>query len=129
MVNTTVEKLSPTRVKLHIAVTPDELKPSIDHAYSHIAQDIEIPGFRKGKVPAPIIDQRVGRGVVIEHAVNEGLDGFFREAVVANELQILGRPQADVTTWPAEKDFSGDLEVDIEVDVAPEFEVPDLENL
>ncbi len=129
MVNTTVEKLSPTRVKLHITVTPDELKPSIDHAYSHIAQDIEIPGFRKGKVPAPIIDQRVGRGAVIEHAVNEGLDGFFREAVVANELQILGRPQADVTTWPAEKDFSGDLEVDIEVDVAPEFEVPDLENL
>ncbi|WP_110589072.1 trigger factor [Microbacterium suaedae] len=129
MVNTTVEKLGPTRVKLHITVTPDELKPSIDHAYSHIAKDVEIPGFRKGKVPAPIIDQRIGRGAVIEHAVNEGLDGFFRDAVVENELQILGRPQADVTTWPAEKDFSGDLEVDIEVDVAPEFEVPDLENL
>ncbi|MGO2847223.1 MAG: trigger factor [Microbacterium gubbeenense] len=129
MVNTTVEKLSPTRVKLHITVTPDELKPSIDHAYSHIAKDIEIPGFRKGKVPAPIIDQRVGRGAVIEHAVNDGLDRFFREAVAENELQVLGQPQADITTWPAEKDFSGDLEVDIEVDIAPEFEVPDLENL
>ena len=62
MVTSTVEKLGPTRVKLHITVTPDELKPSITHAYEHIAQDIQIPGFRKGKVPAPIIDQRVGRG-------------------------------------------------------------------
>jgi len=129
MVNTTVEKLSPTRVKLHITVTPEELKPSIDHAYSHIAKDVEIPGFRKGKVPAPIIDQRIGRGAVIEHAVNDGLDRFFREAVAENELQVLGQPQADITVWPAEKDFTGDLEVDIEVDVAPEFEVPDLEGL
>jgi len=129
MVNTTVEKLSPTRVKLHITVTPEELKPSIDHAYSHIAKDVEIPGFRKGKVPAPIIDQRIGRGAVIEHAVNDGLDRFFREAVAENELQVLGQPQADITAWPAEKDFTGDLEVDIEVDVAPEFEVPELEGL
>ena len=61
MVTTTVEKLSPTRVKLNITVTPEELKPSIDHAYQHIAEDVNIPGFRKGKVPPPIIDQRVGR--------------------------------------------------------------------
>ena len=92
MVTSTVEKLSPTRVKLHISVTPDELKPSIAHAYEHIAQDIQIPGFRKGKVPAPIIDQRVGRGAVIEHAVSEGLDGFYREAVTANEVRTVGRP-------------------------------------
>jgi len=129
MVNTTVEKLSPTRVKLHISVTPEELKPSIDHAYEHIAKDVQVPGFRQGKVPAPIIDQRVGRGAVIEHAVNEGLDRFFREAVATNELQVLGQPSADITAWPAEKDFSGDLEVDIEVDVAPEFDVPAFDGL
>ena len=76
MVNSTVEKLSPTRVKLHITVTPEELQPSIKHAYEHIAQDVQIPGFRKGKVPAPIIDQRVGRLVVLEHAVSEGLDVY-----------------------------------------------------
>ena len=56
MVTSTVEQLTPTRVKLHITVTPDELKPSIDHAYKHIAEQVNIPGFRKGKVPAPIID-------------------------------------------------------------------------
>ncbi|GAB3602010.1 trigger factor [Microbacterium aureliae] len=127
MVTSTVEKLSPTRVKLHITVSPEELKPSITHAYEHIAQDVQIPGFRKGKVPAPIIDQRIGRVAVLEHAVSEGLDGFYREAVTANELRVLGRPAAEVTEWPNEKDFSGDLEVEVEVDVRPEFDLPAFE--
>lgn len=126
---TTVEKLSPTRVKIDIAVTPDELKPSIDHAYQHIAQDINIPGFRKGKVPPPIIDQRIGKAAVLEHAVNEGLDRFYREALAENELRALGRPEADITAWPSDKDFSGDLEVSIEVDVRPEFDLPDYEGM
>ena len=129
MVTTTVEKLSPTRVKLAISVTPEELRPSIAHAYSHIAEDVQIPGFRKGKVPPPIIDQRVGRPAVLEHAVNEGLDKFFREAVTANDIQPLGRPEADITAWPDAKDFSGDLEVTVEVDVRPEIELPSLEKL
>jgi trigger factor len=129
MVTTTVEKLSPTRVKLAISVPPEELKPSIAHAYSHIAEDVQIPGFRKGKVPPPIIDQRVGRGAVLEHAVNEGIDTFFREAVAANDLQPLGRPEADITAWPDAKDFSGDLELTVEVDVRPDIELPPLDKL
>ncbi|MEZ3156689.1 trigger factor [Microbacterium sp. BWR-S6Y] len=124
MVNSTVEQLSPTRVKLHITVSPDELKPSIAHAYEHIARDVQIPGFRKGKVPAPIIDQRMGRGAVIEHAVNEGLDGFYRQAVEAQDLRVIGRPSAEIVELPELKDFSGDLVVDVEVDVRPEFELP-----
>lgn len=124
MVNSTVEKLSPTRVKLHITVSPEELKPSIAHAYEHIAQDVQIPGFRKGKVPAPIIDQRIGRGAVIEHAVNEGLDGFYRQAVEDQELRVIGRPSAEIVELPELKDYSGDLVVDVEVDVRPEFELP-----
>jgi trigger factor len=129
MANSTVEKLAPTRVKLHITVTPEDLKPSIAHAYEHIAQDVQIPGFRKGKVPAPIIDQRVGRGAVIEHAVNEGLDAFFREATLEHNLRIVGRPSAEVVEWPSEKDFSGDLKVEVEVDVRPEIEVPSLDGI
>ncbi|MFF8187844.1 trigger factor [Microbacterium sp. NPDC016588] len=124
MVNSTVEKLSPTRVKLHITVSPDELKPAIAHAYEHIAQDVQIPGFRKGKVPAPIIDQRIGRGAVIEHAVNEGLDGFYRQAVEDQELRVIGRPSAEIVELPELKDYSGDLVVDVEVDVRPEFDLP-----
>lgn len=129
MANSTVETLTPTRVKLNITVTPEDLKPGIAHAYEHIAQDVQIPGFRKGKVPAPIIDQRVGRGAVIEHAVNEGLDRFFQEAVAEHKIRIVGRPSADITQWPNEKDFSGDLLVEIEVDVRPEITLPSYDDI
>lgn len=126
---TTVEKLSPTRVKLVIAVTPEELKPSIDKAYGQIAGQINIPGFRKGKVPAPIIDQRVGRAEVLNQAVNDALDKVYRQAVEENSIRPLGRPEADVTGLPELKDFSGDLEVSVEVDVRPEFTLPKLDGL
>ncbi|GAA1773886.1 trigger factor [Agromyces lapidis] len=129
MPTTSVEKLSPTRAKLTISVTPDELKPSIAHAYEHIAEQVNVPGFRKGKVPPPIIDQRVGKAAVLEHAVNEGLDGFYRAAVAEHELRPMGRPEADIVEWPSEKDFSGELLLAIEVDVRPEIEVPAYDGL
>jgi trigger factor len=128
-VKSTVEKLSPTRAKLTITVTPEELKPSITHAYGHIAEGINIPGFRKGKVPPAIIDQRVGKSGVLEHAVNESLDGFYRKVVEEHKLRPLGRPEADIVEWPSDKDFSGDLLLAIEVDVRPEIELPDYKGL
>jgi len=128
-VKTTVEKLSPTRTKLTISVTPEELQPSIKHAYEHIAEQVTIPGFRKGKVPPPIIDQRVGKAAVLEHAVNEGLDGFYRQAIEENDVRPLGRPEADITEWPNEKDFSGDLLLTIEVDVRPEVTLPNFDDI
>lgn len=124
MPTNTVERLSPTRVKLTITVTPDELKPAIEHAYQHIAESVSIPGFRKGKVPARMIDQRVGRGEVLNHAVSEGLDGFFRDAVKAENIQPLGRPEMVDTVLPEVSDFSGNLVISIETDVRPEFELP-----
>jgi len=128
-VKTTVEKLSPTRVKLNISVTPEELKPSIDHAYSHIASQVNVPGFRKGKVPPQLVDQRVGREEILNHAVSDSLDGFYRQAVTEEEIRVLGRPEADIVTWPEVKDFSGDLVLAIEVDVRPEFDLPAYDKL
>jgi trigger factor len=128
-VKTKVEKLSNTRAKLTITVTPEELKPAIKHAYEHISESLNIPGFRKGKAPAALIDQRVGRMAVLEHAVNEGLEGYYRQAVVDEKVRPMGRPAADITTWPAEKDFSGDLVVEIEVDVRPEVKLPKFEDI
>jgi trigger factor len=128
-VKTTIEKLTPTRTKLTIAVTPDELKPSIDHAYTHIAESVNIPGFRKGKVPPQLIDQRVGREEVLNHAVSDGLDKFYRQAVTEEKIRALGRPEADVTQLPDVKDFSGDLIMTVEVDTRPEFEIPKYEDL
>jgi len=128
-VKTTVEKLSPTRVKLNIAVTPEELRPSIDHAYSHIAESVNIPGFRKGKVPPQLIDQRVGREEVLNHAVSDAIDKFYRLAVSEEKVRVLGRPEADIAEWPNAKDFTGDLIIAVEVDVRPEFDLPDYSDL
>ena len=128
MPTTTVDRLSDTRVKLSISVTPAELKPSIDHAYQHIAEQVQIKGFRKGKVPPKLIDQRVGRGEVINHAVSEGVDRFFRMATEAEKIRTLGRPEIVNTTLPKE-DFSGDLVLEIETDIRPTFTLPKLESL
>jgi trigger factor len=129
MVTTTVEKLTPTRVKLNISITPDELKPSIEHAYEHIGSQVNIPGFRKGKIPPQLIDQRVGREEVLNHAVNDGLNAFFQEALTAEKIRALGRPEANVVQLPDVKDFSGELRVTVEVDVRPEFALPKYEGL
>ena len=126
---TSVEKLTPTRVKITATVSPEELKPAIEHAYEHIAEQVNVPGFRKGKVPAPIIDRQVGRAAVLQHAIDEGLEGFYREAVFTEKLRPIGRPEADITAFPNEKDFSGDLVVVIEVDVRPEIKLPKIDGL
>lgn len=126
---TTVEQLSPTRVKLTTTVTPEQLKPSITHAYEHIASEITIPGFRKGKVPPAIIDTRVGKGAVLEHAINDALDPAYRDAVTETKVRPLGRPEADVVSLPDVNTFDGDLVVTFEVDVRPEITVPDYDKL
>jgi len=92
-VKTDVEELSPTRVKLSVEVPFDELQPSIDKAYREVARQVRIPGFRPGRVPPRIIDQRVGRGPVLEQAVNDALPELYGKAVEEKELYALGRPE------------------------------------
>ena len=119
---TSVERINPTRVKLTVEATPAELRPSIDHAYEHIAEGVNIPGFRKGKVPAAIIDKRIGRGAVLAHAINDGLDNIYRQALEESKLRPLGQPAADIKQSPDEKTFAGNLIVEIEVEVYDEKE-------
>lgn len=123
-----VETVNPTRVKLTVEVSYDELKPSLDAAYRTIASQITVPGFRKGKVPPRIIDQRFGRGVVIEEAVNEALPRFYLQAIEEREVQPLGRPELDVTGVPDPAD-GGDLTFTAEVDVRPEITLPELDGV
>lgn len=116
----TVEKLGPSRVKLVIEIPFADLKPHLDKAYRQIAEQITVPGFRKGKVPAAVIDQRFGRGAVLQDAINEALPGAYSQAIAENDLVPLGQPEVDVT-----KLEDGDLvEFTAEVDVRPDFEVP-----
>jgi trigger factor len=127
-VKSAVETLNPTRVKLSVEVSYDELKPSLDAAYKTIAGQVNIPGFRRGHVPARIIDQRVGRGAVLEEAVNNALPRFYGQAVEENQVRPLGQPTVDVTDVPDPAE-GGDLKFTAEVDVRPTVELPDYESL
>ena len=118
------EKLTPTRAKLSVIVAQDELEPYLKQAYKTIAEQVSIPGFRKGKVPAPIIDQRVGREAVIQEAVNASLDDFYQAALADSGERPMGRPTADVAEWPDAKDAASTLELVFEVEVRPEFTLP-----
>ncbi|KSU77951.1 trigger factor [Pseudarthrobacter enclensis] len=120
-----VENLTPTRVKLNVEVPFEELKPSIDSAYKTVASQIQVPGFRKGKVPSRIIDQRVGRGYVLETAINDGLNGWYQAAVVESGIRPLSRPEVEITEVPDPSATDGGLKFAAEVDVRPEIELPD----
>jgi trigger factor len=122
-VKSAVETLNPTRVKLTVEVPFEELKPSLDAAYKSIGSQIQVPGFRKGKVPSRIIDQRVGRGAVLQEAVNEALPQFYGQAVEENSVRPIGQPEVDVTEVPAEE--GQDLKFTVEVDVRPEVALPE----
>ena len=122
-----VETISPTRVKLSVEVPFEELKPMLDEAYRTIGAQVQIPGFRKGKVPSRIIDQRVGRGAVVQEAVNEALPRFFAEAAEAENVRAIGAPEVDVTAVPLED--GQDFTFTVETDVRPEIELPDLEGI
>jgi trigger factor len=121
-VKTAVEELSPTRVRLSIEVSFEELKPSLDKAYKEVAQQARIPGFRPGKVPPRVIDMRIGRGAVLSEAVNDALPEFYSKAVQEAELFALGQPEVAITQLEDGKEFSFTAEVDIR----PKFELPDL---
>ncbi len=120
-----VETLSPTRAKLTVEVPFEELKPSLDAAYKKIAQQINIPGFRKGKVPPMVIDQQVGRGAVLDEAVNEVLPQKYFAALEENSLTPLAQPDIEVTKL----EDNETLEFTAEVDVRPEIEVPAYDGL
>ncbi|MCH1867221.1 trigger factor [Nocardioides sp. CFH 31398] len=119
-----VETLSPTRAKLTVEVPFEELKPSLDAAYKAIAQQINVPGFRRGKVPPMVIDRQVGREAVLGQAINEALPQVYSEALRENELEPLGQPELEITR----QDDEG-LEFVAELDVRPEVEVPEFEGL
>ncbi|VEG27061.1 trigger factor [Actinomyces howellii] len=123
----TVESLDPARIKLTVEVPYEELQPSLEAAYKEIGSQIQVPGFRRGHVPNRIIDQRVGRGVVIQEAVNNQLPELYREAITESGRVPLDQPELEVTELPNVTGAQGgQLVFDAEVTVRPEFDLPDL---
>ncbi|MFX4285929.1 trigger factor [Janibacter sp. G349] len=122
-----VENLSPTRVKLTVEVPSEELQPHVDAALKSIGSQINVPGFRQGKVPTRIIEQRVGKGAVIQEAVNEALPEFFGQAVDETGVEPIGQPEVDITEVPMTD--GEQLKFTVEVDVRPEVTLPDYDGI
>ncbi len=121
----TVETLSPTRVRLTVDVTFDEMSGHLSEAYKKIASQINVPGFRKGKVPPAMIDQRVGRGTVLDEAINLALPDFYSQAAREHEVLVLGRPEVDIKEFVDKEKLS----FTVEVNVRPDVVLPDFSSL
>jgi trigger factor len=124
-VKTDVEELSPTRVRLTIEVPFEELKPNLDRAYREVARQVRIPGFRPGRVPPRVIDARIGRGAVLEQAVNDAVPQLYGKALEEHDVFALGQPEVEVTKL----DDGKELAFTAEVDVRPKFDIPDIEGM
>ena len=122
---TDVEELSPTRVRLTVEVPFEELKPNLDHAYREVGKQVRVPGFRPGRVPPRVIDQRVGRSAVLEHAVNDAVPELYGKALQEHEMFALGQPEVEITKL----DDGKELTFTAEVDVRPKFDLPDIDGL
>ena len=128
---TSLERVTPTRVKLNIEVPFADFKPALDASYKEVAKQIQVPGFRRGKVPAVMIDQRVGREYVVENALNSQLDSYYQQALGETGVVPLARPEVEVHQAPSlnEADKEADVSLTITVEARPEIELPDYKGI
>jgi trigger factor len=124
-VKSTVEKLSPTRVRINVEVPFTELQPDIDTAFKQMAKQIRMPGFRPGKVPVKLLESRVDKQAMFDQVVGEAVPSRYTEAVTTTEVRPLGQPDIEIT----QKEYGQDLAFTAEVDVRPDIELPELEGL
>jgi len=124
-VKSTVEKLSPTRVRINVEVPFTELQPDIDTAFKEMAKQIRMPGFRPGKVPVKLLEARVDKQAMFDQVIGDAVPGRYTEAVTTSDVRPLGQPEIEITN----KEYGSDLTFTAEVDVRPEIELPDLEGL
>ncbi|MFF3181923.1 trigger factor [Rhodococcus pyridinivorans] len=121
----TVEQLSPTRVRINVEVPFEELQPDFDRAFKALAGQVRIPGFRPGKAPRKILEARVGRGAVLDQVINEAIQSRYSEAVTANDVKVISQPEIDVTKL----EDNVELAFTAEVDVRPEITLPDFSEI
>jgi trigger factor len=124
-VKSTVEQLSPTRVRINVEVPFKELQPDFDRAYKELAKQVRLPGFRPGKAPAKLLEARVGKEAILDQVVNEALPSRYGQAVTESDVRPLGQPEIEVT----KKEYGQELVFTAEVDVRPDFTLPDLSAL
>jgi trigger factor len=124
-VKSTVEQLSPTRVRINVEVPFTELQPDFDRTYKELAKNVRLPGFRPGHAPAKLVEARIGRGAVLEQVVNDALPSRYSEAVATSEVKPIGQPDIEITKM----EDGEELVFTAEVDVRPDITLPDLKAL
>src|SRR5262245_7667305 len=124
-VKSTVEQLSPTRVRINVEVPFTELQPDFDRAYKELAKQVRLPGFRPGKAPAKLLEARIGREAMLDQVVGDAVPGRYTEAVTTSDVRPLGQPDIEIT----KKEYGEDLVFTAEVDIRPEITLPELETL
>jgi trigger factor len=124
-VKSTVEKLSPTRVRINVEVPFTEWEGEFDRALKEMAKSVRMPGFRPGKVPVKLLEARIDKEAMLDQVVGEAVPSKYSEAVTTADVRPLGQPEIEIT----KKVYGEDLEFTAEVDIRPEIELPDLEGL
>ena len=126
---TAVEKLNPTLAKIEVEVPFAEFKPYLDRTYKNLSGQISVPGFRKGKLPKQLIEQRAGFDYIVEASLNDALNDYYAQALGENELSPLAQPELNVQSQPSTENREADLKLTITVTVRPEIELPNYEGL
>jgi trigger factor len=124
-VKSSVEQLSPTRVRISVEVPFTELEPDFQRAYKELAKQVRLPGFRPGKAPARLLEARFGREAMLDQVISEALPTRYGQAVAESEVHPIGQPNIEVT----KKEYGQDLAFTAEVDVRPKIDLPDLSAL
>jgi trigger factor len=124
-VKSTIEELGPTRVRIAIEAAWGDLDHAFGEVYKELGKQVRVPGFRPGKVPHRVLDQRVGRPVVLEQVVQHAIPEIYSEVVRENQIRVLGQPEVEVTRL----DDNESLAFTAEVDVAPQLTLPELESI
>lgn len=126
---TAVEKLNPTLAKIEVEVPFAEFKPYLDRTYKNLSGQISVPGFRKGKLPKQLIEQRAGFDYIVEASLNDALNDYYAQALGENELSPLAQPELDVQSQPSTENREADVKLTITVTVRPEIELPNYEGI
>ncbi|HYM46650.1 MAG TPA: trigger factor [Solirubrobacteraceae bacterium] len=119
-VQTTVTELPESRVRVDVRVPAEHVETRVQGTARRLGRELKLPGFRKGKVPAPLVLQRIGRDAVLDEAVRDGLPSWYAEAIHASEIVPVGDPKIELGELPGQ---GGELEFTIEIGVLPKADL------
>src|ERR1700686_1475993 len=125
-ITTTVTELPESRVRVQVQVSPEEVESRIERKARQLGRELKLPGFRRGKVPAPLVLQKVGREAVLEEAVRDSLGGWYADAITASGIVPVGDPQRDLGELPTQGQA---LQFSIEIGVLPTAELGEYKGL